>query len=259
MTSDRRGGAPVRIATLVVLLVTAALPPRVAADSARIAAATNFATVLPQLTARFQRGTSHALTISMGSTGKLFAQIVNGAPFDILLAADQERPERLEQAGLAVPDSRFTYAVGRLTLWSADPDRIGPDGVEALHAPFHHLAIANPDLAPYGRAARETLESLGLYAELADRLVLGENVGQAQAMIATGNAELGFVARSSLVAEQAPGGSRWDVPAALHQPIRQDAVLLVRAIDNAAARAFLTYLTAAEAQGIIRRAGYGID
>lgn len=244
-----------------VQVLCALLPAGTQAAEALVAVATNFAEVMERLEARFEARSEHDLTIVSGSTGKLYAQIRNGAPFDVFLAADQERPRLLDHAGAAVEASRFTYAVGRLTLWSPDPERIGADGAAVLRAgDFRRLAMANPSLAPYGEAARETLSALGLLARLEDRIVLGENIGQAHAMVATGNAELGFVALSYVLSprNEMPG-SRWDVPQALHTPIRQDAVLLRRAEGNAAAQAFLLWLQGDEARGIIEAFGYGTE
>lgn len=239
-----------------MLQVTAA-----GAEEALVAVATNFAEVMEQLEAGFETETGHDLTVVTGSTGKLHAQIVHGAPFDVFLAADQERPRLLEEDGAAVSGTRFTYAVGRLALWSPDPGRIGANGAAVLRkGDFRRLAMANPALAPYGAAARETLEALGLRQRLEDRIVLGENIGQAHAMVATGNAELGFIALSYVLSprNETPG-SRWEVPLALHSPIRQDAVLLQRAADNLAAAAFVEWLRGAGARRVIERFGYGVE
>ncbi|MEQ8857622.1 MAG: molybdate ABC transporter substrate-binding protein [Pseudomonadales bacterium] len=258
----RRPGAWLARMALVAGWLAALLAPRVAvADVALVAVAANFAEVMERLEADFERESPHAITLTGGSTGKLYAQISGGAPYDVLLAADQERPERLEAQGLAVRGTRFTYALGRLTLWSADPALIGAHGAATLRAAgFRRLAIANPDLAPYGMAARQTLERLELYQTLRERIVLGENVGQAFAMVATGNAELGLIARSAV---QSPRngvrGSRWDVPEALYDPVRQDAVLLMRAEDNSAARDLLAYLRRPEVRAVIREYGYGTE
>jgi molybdate transport system substrate-binding protein len=237
------------------------LPTAASADEALVAVAANFSEVVERLAANFESASGHSLTVTTGSTGKLYAQIRNGAPFDVLLAADQRRPELLEKEGRAVAGSRFTYAVGRLTLWSPDPERVTADGAETLRSgAFRKLAIANPDLAPYGAAARETLTALGLLDTLGDRVVMGENIGQAHALVATGNAELGFVALSFVLSPRnRTPGSRWDVPQDLHAPIRQDAVLLIRAADNPAARAFLDYLKSAEARAVIESFGYGVE
>lgn len=243
----------------VFCALAAGLPPTGAnAEEALVAVAANFAEVIEELEARFERETGHRLTVTIGATGQLYAQITNGAPFDILLAADRERPLRLEQEGHAVAGSRFTYAVGKLTLWSADAARIGADGEDALRGgEFRKLAMANPALAPYGEAARETLAALGLYEKLADRLVMGENIGQTHTMVATGNAELGFVALSYVMSPRNEiSGSRWDVPQDLYSPIRQDAVLLNRAAANPAAREFLAYLRSDDVLTVIRSFGY---
>jgi len=234
-------------------------------DDVLVAVATNFAPVARQLGVEFERSTGHELRLISGSTGKLYAQIVNGAPFEVLLAADRQRPARLVSEGLAVATSRRTYAVGRLVLWSPDPQRVARDGRETLReADFRWLALANPDLAPYGVAAREVLMSLGLEGVLADRLVIGENIGQTHALVATGNAEIGLIAASQrpnggLLPGSSGSGSRWLVPRDLHAPIRQDAVLLRRGSESAGARAFLDYLASPPAKELIRSFGYEVD
>lgn len=253
------GRAGVAGAILAVMLSLGA--PAAWSDTALIAVAANFAGVMERLEAGFEDESPHALNVTVGSTGKLYAQIVNGAPFDVLLAADRHRPELLEQRGQAVRGSRFTYALGKLTLWSPDPHRVDSDGAVTLRAGnFRRLAMANPDLAPYGVAARQTLDALGVYPELKDRLVMGENVGQAHAMVVTGNAELGLLALAHVQSPRNDGpGSRWDVPRHLYEPIRQDAVLLMRAEDNSAARDLLAYLRTDEARALIRDYGYGVE
>lgn len=230
------------------------------AEEALVAVATNFAEVMEGLEAGFETETGYDLTVVSGSTGKLHAQIMHGAPFGVFLAADRERPRLLEEDGAAVSGTRFTYAVGRLVLWSPDPGRIGADGAAVLReGDFRRLAMANPALAPYGIAAQETLGALGLWQRLGDRIVLGENIGQAHAMVATGNAELGFVALSYVLSprNETPG-SRWEVPQASYSPIRQDAVLLEGAADNAVAAAFMEWLRGDEARLVIERFGYGV-
>lgn len=226
-----------------------------------VAVASNFASVVARLEAGFESSTGHDLVIVSGSTGKLYAQIVHGAPFEILLAADQARPARLVADGLAIGSSRRTYAMGRLVLWSPDPERVAIDGRETLRdARFRRLALANPDLAPYGLAAREVLVALDLEGVLSDRLVMGENIAQAYALVATGNAELGFIAASQeFESASARSGSRWLVPDSLHEKIRQDAVLLVRGSDRPGARAFLEYLASASVKDYIRSVGYDVD
>ena len=231
------------------------------AESALVAVATNFAEAAELLVEEFEEISGHDIEISTGATGKLYAQIMNGAPYDVLLAADQERPMRLEVSGDAVAGTRFVYATGTLCLWSADPALIGADGAEVLRrGQFRSIAIANPDLAPYGAAAKETLQALGLWDELQSKIVSGENIGQAYALVATGNAELGFVALASVVSERnGIKGSRWEVPPAMHSPVRQDAVLLKHGSGNSAATAFLEYLRSDAARTQIAALGYGIE
>ena len=226
---------------LVRVLVASALSLSVGARGADVlvAVAANFVRPAERLAADFADLHGSDVALVAGSTGKLYAQIRHGAPFDVFLAADQRRPALLEDEGLALAGSRFTYAVGRLALWS------GHDGLQ-LHADtmrlgeYRKLAIANPELAPYGQAAREVLSRLGSLDRAQGRLVTAESVGQAFALVATGNADLGLVAAAQ--AQHAGRGSLWLIPAALHEPIRQDAVMLARARDNAAAAAFLGFL-----------------
>lgn len=226
------------------------------AERALAAVASNFVVPAEVLAAEFERDTGHTVSIAAGSTGKLYAQVIQGAPFDVLLAADEWRPERLEREGRAVPGSRFTYAIGLLTLWSPSPDAFGHDPVGYLRTGhLRRLAIANPDLAPYGIAARQVLEHLGLQDHMADRMVFAENVGQAHAMVDTGNADAGFLARAQVFGRP---GSHWHVPSAMHAPIEQQAVLLERAADNAAATGFLAFLRSEAARAAMARAGYGL-
>lgn len=242
-----------------VLLLLAPGIGAACAGTATIAVATNFAEAADDLIARFEAQTDHRITLVTGSTGKLFAQIIEGAPFDAFLAADQARPARLETEGRAVAGSRFTYAEGRLVLWSATPGFITSDGATVIRAgKFAHLAIANPDLAPYGLAAKQALQGLGLWDAITPKLVMGQNIGQAFSMVATGNAELGLVAKSYAISPRnSQAGSLWDVPETLYDPIRQDAVLLDD--TNAAARDFLAYLKAPEAGAVIAGYGYHVE
>ncbi len=247
---------------IILMALLAGLPAKAApADTVAVAVAANFTEVMEALSEGFKERTGHSLRISFGSTGKLYAQIANGAPFDVFLAADQARPLRLEKEGLAVPGTRFTYAEGVLVLWSPDKTVVTGQPKKLLEsAEFRHLAIANPDLAPYGRAAYETLKGLGLWSSLAPKLVRGQNIGQAFQFVATGNAELGFVALSQVMSPRntAPG-SRWEVPSPQHGPIQQDAVLLKRGDDNAAARAFLRFLRSPDSLRIIHAFGYRVS
>ncbi len=223
-----------------------------------MAVASNFADTLERLAAAFESSSGHRVLASAGSTGKLYAQITNGAPFEVFLAADTLRPRLLEQRGAAVAGSRMTYAVGRLVLWSAQTDLVDGRGAILGTGQFRHLALANPDTAPYGAAARQVLEHMNLWRDLSPRLVRGENITQAFHFVATGNAELGFVALSQTSRlDAANRGSGWLVPAELHAPIEQQVVLLEAGRDNPAALQFLDFLRTPAACAVIRRAGYG--
>lgn len=225
------------------------------AQDVQAAVAANFAAAARDLAGRFARDTRHPVGISTGSTGKFYAQIRAGAPFDVFLAADDETPARLERERLAVAGSRFTYAVGRLALWSPQPDLVDDKGNVLREGRFRRLAIANPKLAPYGAAAVQALQRLGLWDAVKVRLVQGENIAQTFQFVASGNADLGFVAWSQVV-EQKESGAAWLVPASLHSPLRQDATLLVHGERNAVARQFLDFLRSAQAREQIRHYGY---
>ncbi len=250
-----------RILSFVLPLAICAPLQAAHGAEALVAVATNFAEAAASARIAFEKATGHEIRLTAGASGKLYAQIRNGAPFHVLLSADEKVPAMLEAEGLAVAGTRFTYAAGRLVLWSRDPGRIAGDGAALLReGSFRHLAMANPELAPYGAAAREALQALGLWESLSGRIVMGQNVGQAHAMAATGNAELGLVALSALVGPRATTmGSRWEVPRSLHAPIRQDAVLLDAGRDNPAAVAFLAFLKSAEGRRIAADFGYGTD
>ena len=240
----------------IVLALAAA---HVRADAAQVAVAANFAGSARKLADRFERASGHRLLLSAGSTGKFYAQIRNGAPFDIFLSADDETPQRLEQEHLAVAGSRFTYALGKLVLWSPNAGMVDATGDVLRKASFKRLAIANPKLAPYGAAAREVMQKLGVWSVLQDRMVLGENIAQTLQFVSSGNVELGFVAMSQIrQGANAPAGSHWLVPRELYQPIRQDAALLARAHANAAARQFLDFLRSPAARELIRSDGYDL-
>ena len=242
-------------------LATLAVTPSAQADKALIAVAANFSGVAEQLEVAFEAGTDHEITIVSGSTGGLYAQILNGAPYDVLLAADQERPMLLEKSGEAVDGSRFTFASGRLALWSADSTLIKADLKATLQQEeIHALAIANPALAPYGIASREALQSLQVWEGVRDKLVMGQNVGQAHALIATGNAQVGVIALSQLInTDQVPGSSYLEVPKHLHAPIYQDAVLLRHGRENRAAIDFLVFLRSSAGKDAISSSGYGTN
>ncbi|MDQ7081349.1 MAG: molybdate ABC transporter substrate-binding protein [Paracoccaceae bacterium] len=249
-----------RVLALLALALAPMSRPSQAAESALVAVAANFAETAQRLAGLFMARTGDDIVITVGSTGKLYAQIINGAPYDVFLAADQRRPRLLVEGGQGVRGTRFTYAEGRLSLWTPQPDGIPAGGGIAVLArgQFRHLAIANPKLAPYGLAAKQALEHLGLWQKMQPRLVMGQNVGQAFSMVATGNAELGIVARAQVLSPRnGQPGSRWDIPAHVHDPILQDAVLLRHGQNNTAARAFLSYLTSDEARALIASSGYG--
>ncbi len=240
------------IAAASILLFSQA----VEADQAAVAVAANFTVPAQRLAAAFEVATGHTLQLSFGATGKFYAQIVNGAPFGALLAADEVTPAKLETEGWGIAGSRFNYAQGRLVLWSRQADTVDSAGEILKGDYFHHLAIANPKLAPYGTAAFQVLERLGLQNTLAPKLVEGENIGQTFQFVATGNAELGFVALSQLVGQ--PPGSRWLVPEELYSPIIQQALLLTPGKSNEAAQGFLTYLKTEAARLIIEEYGYKV-
>jgi molybdate transport system substrate-binding protein len=205
----------------------------------------------------FETDSGHTVRASYGSTGKLYAQIKNGAPFEALLAADRRRPMLLEEQDVAVPGSRFTYAIGTLVLWSADADFVDAEGDVLKRGDFRKLSIANPKLAPYGEAAVETLEALGLKAQMEPKLVMGENIAQTYQFVDTGNAEIGFVALSQVMqGGDITKGSGWVVPGEMHGPIRQDAVILKGGADNPAVRGLFDYLKSDKAREIIRAYGY---
>jgi molybdate transport system substrate-binding protein len=228
--------------------------PSAFADTLRVAVASNFQPAMKELAVAFQNRSGHQLTASYGSTGKHYAQIVNGAPFDLFLAADAERPRRLELEGFAVAGSRFTYAVGKLVLWSPVEGLIQDGHKTLIDGQFRFLAIANPRIAPYGRAAKQVLRGLGLWEAMQPRMVRGENIAQAFAFVKSGNAELGFIAWSQLPPPLAGGGgSVWMVPQELYQPIEQQGVLLK---DGPVARAFLEFVRSEQAAALIMAHGY---
>jgi molybdate transport system substrate-binding protein len=242
---------------LALLLLPVALSAR--AGEVSVAVAANFAAPIQKIAAAFERDTGHKAVAAVGSTGRFYAQIRNGAPYQVLLAADDETPARLEQDGAAVAGSRFTYAVGRLVLWSAQPYLVDARG-EVLKLPGgDKVAIADPKLAPYGAAAVEAMRRLGVLDALRLRLVQGESIAQAYQFVSTGNAPIGFVALSQVMADgRVASGSWWVVPETLHEPLRQDAVLLAGGKDNPAAIALLAYLRGSAARAIIRAHGYGL-
>lgn len=229
------------------------------ADQAQVAVAANFAEPIKAIAAVLKKTTGHTLQITVGATGKLYAQIANGAPFDVLLAANSDTPKQLEKDGLAQAGSRFTYATGKLVLWSADTAKVDDKG-DVLKTPsLRKVAYANPKVAPYGAAAVEVMEKLGLTATLAPKLVQGESIGQTFTFAYTGNADAGFVALAQVLeGGKLKSGSLWVVPQNLYSPIQQDAVVLQRGANNPAAQALVTLLKSPDIKELIRSYGYGI-
>jgi molybdate transport system substrate-binding protein len=246
---------PIRsFAPLLALLL--ALPAQ--AGEVSVAVAANFTAPMNAIAAEFAKDTGHVAKPAFGATGKFYAQIKNGAPFQMLLSADDETPTKLAQEGLADPASRFTYAIGTLVLWSAKPGVVNANAEVLKKGQFNKLALANPKLAPYGKAAVEVLTGMGLLESVTPKFVLGENIAQTWQFASTGNADLGFVALSQVMKDgKIASGSGWIVPAKLHTPIRQDAVILASGKGNPAAEALAKYLKSDKAKAIIR--GYGYD
>lgn len=229
------------------------------ADEVQLAVAANFSAPIKLIAANFEKDTGHKAVIATGATGAFYAQIRNGAPFEVFLSADDETPAKLEAEGKAVAGSRFTYAVGKLMLWSAKPGFVDAKGEVLKKGEFAHLSLANPKTAPYGAAAVETLKKLGVFDSLQSKIVQGENISQAQQFIATGNAELGFVALSQVWKDgKVTSGSGWLVPADFYSPIKQDAVILANGKGKAAAEALIKYLKSDKARAVIKSFGYEI-
>ena len=227
------------------------------AEEVQVAVAANFTAPMKLIAADFEKQSGHQVVLTFGASGKFYAQIINGAPFHAFLSADDETPAKLEKQGAAVANTRFTYATGKLVLWSAQAGFVDDKGEVLRKYNFKHLAIAAPKLAPYGAAAVETMNKLGLAAALSPKLVQGESIGQAFSFVQTGNAELGFIALSQIYENGSlKSGSGWIVPDNLHSPIKQDAVLLTRGKDNKAAIALLAYLKTDSAKAMIRSFGY---
>jgi molybdate transport system substrate-binding protein len=243
------------LTTIAIALCGFGVARAASAEEIRVAVAANFAAAMDALAQRFHASTGHEVLASSGSTGAQYAQIRNGAPFDLFFAADVERPRLLEKQGVAIAGSRFTYAVGRAVFGSRRAGLVDDGGRVLETGAFRHLAIANPELAPYGAAAREILEHEGLWQRLKDRLVQGQDIGQTFSFVYTGNAELGFVAFSQINRPNRPiEGSYWLVPQDLYSPIEQQAVLLK---DVPAARQFLDFVKSDAAKALIASFGYG--
>ena len=242
---------------LLGLMFSVTLVAGARAEEVQVAVAANFTAPMKLIAVDFKKQSGHQAVLTFGATGKFYAQITNGAPFHVLLSADDETPAKLEKAGAAVANTRFTYATGKLVLWSAQAGMVDAQGEVLRKNDFKRLAIAAPKLAPYGAAAVETMYKLGLAAALSPKLVQGETIGQTFSFVQTGNAELGFIALSQVYENgKIKSGSGWIVPENLHGPIQQDAVLLTRGKDNKAAMALLAYLKTDKARAVIRSFGY---
>jgi molybdate transport system substrate-binding protein len=240
-------------AAFVLVLSGAAL-----ADEVRVAVAANFTVPMKEIAAAFEQETGHKVAAAYGGTGKFYAQITNGAPFEVLLSADDATPTQLVKEGAAVAGTQFTYAIGTLVLWSAKPRFVDDQGQVLGTGNFQRLAIANPKVAPYGAAAVEVLTALGLLAKVGAKFVTGENIAQTFQFVSTGNAELGFVALSQVTKDgKVADGSAWIVPGRLHEPIRQDAVILEKGKGKPGVIALMEYLKGDKARAVIKSFGYG--
>lgn len=241
-----------------LILALGALLPAAPASAAevQVAVAANFTEPAKAIAAAFEASTHDHVALSFGSSGQFYTQIQHGAPFEVLLSADADRPERIEKEGLGVAGTRFSYAIGRLVLWSAMPGLVDPKGAVLKGGRFEKLAIADPDAAPYGVAAVQTMQKLGVYDALQPRIVKGTSITQAYQFVKSGAAELGFVALAQVIAD--PSGSRWLVPESDHAPIDQQAILLKPGADDPAAKVFLAFLKGGQARAIIKRFGYEV-
>lgn len=242
---------------ILIVVAAALLAAPAHAGEVQVAVATNFRAPMQEIAAQFEKETGHKAMLAFGATGKFYAQIRHGAPFDVLLAADDNTPAKLEKEGATVAGSRFTYAIGRLVLWSAKPNLVDDKGAVLKKGDFTHLSIASPKVAPYGAAAVETLKALGWLDAVQPKFVQGENIAQAYQFVATGNAQLGFVAMSQVYEDgKLKSGSAWLVPDNLHKPIRQDAVILEKGKGNPAADALMRFLKSDQSRQLIRQYGY---
>lgn len=244
-----------KLVSTLLLCVFASL--NASADEVQVAVAANFTAPMQKIAAEFEKESGHKTILMFGATGKFYAQITNGAPFEVFLSADDETPAKLEKEGLAVAGSRFTYATGRLVLWSAKEGYVDDKGEVLKKSDFKHLSIANPKTAPYGAAGIQAMTKLGVLQAIEPKFVQGENISQAYQFILTGNAELGFVALSQVYKDnKLTAGSAWIVPVSLHDPIKQDVVLLNKGAANPGATALLKYLKGDKARAIIKSYGY---
>ncbi|MGI4880460.1 MAG: molybdate ABC transporter substrate-binding protein [Janthinobacterium lividum] len=245
-----------RIAYASVLTTIVVAAPLSAAET-QVAVAANFTEPAKEIAAAYRKATGNTAVLSFGSSGAFYTQMSHGAPFEVFLSADADRPKKAEQDGLGVPGSRFTYAIGRLVLYSTTPGLVDDQGAVLKTGKFTHLSIADPTAAPYGAAAIQTMQKLKLYDTLTPKIVKGSSITQAYHFVATGTAEIGFVAQSQVI--NVPGGSRWLVPTTFHKPIDQQAVLLWTGAKNPAAAAFVKFLKGPEAVSIIKRYGYEVS
>lgn len=248
----------IRLHSAISIIAASLMVAQVAtAGEVSVAVAANFTAPMQKIAVEFERDTGHKASLAFGATGKFYAQIANGAPFEVFLSADDETPARLENETLAVRGSRFTYAIGKLVLWSATENYVDSQGEVLAKGDFKHIALANPKTAPYGAAAMETLKHLGLADNIQAKMVQGENIAQTHQFVSTGSAELGFVALSQVFKDgKLTGGSAWLVPPKYYSPIRQDAVILDKGRSNQAAVALMGYLKGDKAKTIIRSYGY---
>jgi len=243
--------------SLLPLLTGLVMATPALAQDVQVAVAANFTAPMQTIANAFEKDTGHRVVAAFGATGQLYAQIRNGAPFEVFLSADDSTPAKLESEGASVAGSRFTYAIGTLVLWSAQPGYVDDQGDVLKQNRFQHLAIANPKAAPYGLAAIQTLEKLGLGSAVTGKLVEGQSISQTLQFVSTGNAELGFVALSQVYKDgKITSGSAWQVPTSLYEPIRQDALILKQGENNPAATALVDYLKGPEAAAIIGAYGY---
>jgi len=243
------------ILLLALLLMTSIS----SAATTLVAVAANFTKPMTEIAEAFEKSTGHKASLSFGSSGKFVSQFENGGPFEVFLSADDKGPIKLEQSGLAVPNTRFTYALGKLVLWSATPGLVDDQGQVLSKGGFKHIALADPKLAPYGEAAVEVMKNRGLFDKLQPVFVQGENIAQTHQFVSTGNAELGFVAFSQVIDNgKIAGGSGWIIPSDLYKPIRQDAILMKTGAENPAAPALMQFLKSPEALAIIRKYGYDL-
>ncbi|ODB89665.1 molybdate ABC transporter substrate-binding protein [Candidatus Thiodiazotropha endoloripes] len=245
---------------LIIILLSLILSvTKAAAEEVKVAIAANFTDVARILAERFEQQTGHTTRISYGSTGKLYSQIEHGAPFEVFLAADRARPQKAENEGLAVNGSGFVYARGKLVLWSLK-ESLFERGERYLNAgEFRHLALANPKTAPYGLAAQQVMQHLGILEQTRPRLVRGDSIAQTFQFVATGNADAGFVALAQIKAWPGKNGSLWEIPESYYAPIDQAAVMLNKGRDNPAAQAFIEFLKSDEAKQVIQSYGYGVE